>query len=79
MFKVEEKVTKISILADVSHMDGGHSDQEKEEVVSDFLQKLADSGYKHPTRKEIMTSALRKYYRQIHEQKTGGNQLYCSS
>ena len=60
-------------------MDGRHTDADKQEVIKDFLQKLADSGYTHPTRKEIITSAVRKYYRQILEQETGGRQLYRSS
>ena len=56
------------------HMDTLYSKAEKEEVVRDFI----DSGYKHKTRKEIILSAVRKYYCQILEQETGGRQLYRS-
>ena len=39
------------------HMDTRHSRQEQMEVMKDFLQKLCDSGYSHPTRMEIVKSA----------------------
>ena len=48
-------------------------------MVGDFLKKMADSGYGHPTRNETILSAVRKYYRQILEQETGGRRLYRSS
>ena len=35
-------------------MDALHTDQEIQEVVRDFLQKLADSGYNHIHRMEII-------------------------
>ena len=57
------------------HIDTLYSKAEKEEVVRDFI----DSGYKHKTRKEIILSAVRKYYRQIPKQETGGSQLYRSA
>ena len=44
-------------------MDRDHTVEEKDEVVGDFLLKMADSGYNHSARKEIITSAVRKYYR----------------
>ena len=53
-------------------MDMDHSQEEKKEIIGDFLQKMADSGYKHPSRKEIIKSAVKKYYRQLLEQETGG-------
>ena len=40
---------------------------------------MADSGYQHPVRKEVIKSALTKFYRQILEQETGGRQLYRSA
>ena len=43
------------------HMDDAHSQQERAEVVRDFLVKMADSGYKHPARKQIILSAVRKF------------------
>ena len=61
------------------HMDGGHSDSEREEVVSDFLQKLVDSGYSHPTRMEIIKSAARRFFQQLMDQEAGGSRLYRSS
>ena len=60
-------------------MDMDHSQEEKKEIIGDFLQKMADSGYKHPSRKEIIKSAVKKYYRQLLEQETGGRKLYRSA
>ena len=57
------------------HIDTLYSKAEKEEVVRVFI----DSDYKHKTRKEIILSAVRKYYRQILEQETGRRQLYRSA
>ena len=57
------------------HIDTLYSKAEKEEVVRDFI----DSGYKHKTRKKIILSAVRKYYRQILEQEIGRRQLYHSA
>ena len=61
------------------HMDGRHSMEDKKEVISDYLQKLSDSGYTHPTRMEIVKSATLKYYRQVLDQEAGGPQIYRSS
>ena len=61
------------------HMDIRHSRQEQMEVMKDFLQKLCDSGYSHPTRMEIVKSAARKYYRQRMNQDAGGQRLYRSA
>ena len=36
------------------HMDSIHLQQEKAEVVKDFLLKMADSRYKHPARKQVI-------------------------
>ena len=57
-------------------MDKDHSQQDIKIVIHDFLQKMADSGYQHPVRKEVIKSAVTKFYRQILEQETGGWQLY---
>ena len=56
-------------------MDTLYSKAEKKAVVRDFI----DSGYKHKTRKEIILSAMRKYYHQILEQETGSRMLYRSA
>ena len=60
-------------------MDTAHTEQDKDDVKRDFLQKMADSGYQHPTRKEVIRSAVKKFYRQVIEQETGGRQLYRSA
>ena len=60
-------------------MDLCHSMADRKPIVSDFLQKLADSGYSHPTRMEIVKSAARKFYRQLMDQEAGGSRLYRSS
>ena len=61
------------------NMDAAHSQEEMREVVKDFLTKMADSGYKHPARKHVILSAVRKFFRQILQQETGGRPLYRSS
>ena len=43
-------------------MDHLHTWAEKSTNLSDFIQKLADSGYTHSTRMEIIKSATKKYY-----------------
>ena len=40
---------------------------------------MADSGYQHPVRKEVIKSAVTKYYRQVLVQETGGRKLYRSA
>ena len=46
-----------------TNMDMYHTDQEILEVVKDFLQKLADSGYNHNHRVEIIRSWCRRFSR----------------
>ena len=60
-------------------MDHLHTKEEKKEILGDFIQKMADSGYKHSTRKEIIKSAVTKFYRQVLEQETGGSNIYRSA
>ena len=61
------------------HMDSQHTNPEKDEVIEDFLQKMTDSGYNQGARKEVIISAVKKYYRQVLEDQTGGRSLYRSS
>ena len=61
------------------HMDREHTEAEKDDIVDDFLLKMCDSGYNHSARKEIIVSAVKKYYRQILEEETGGRKVYRSS
>ena len=56
------------------YMDQGHSNGDREAVIRDFLQKMADSGYSHEARKEVIVSATRKYCRQLMDQI-----IYCTS
>ena len=44
----------------------------------DFIQKMCDSGYNHPTRMEVILCGVKKYYRQVVEQESGGRRLYRS-
>ena len=37
---------------------------------------MADSGYSHPSRVEVIKSAVTKFYRQLLIQETGGRRLY---
>ena len=57
-------------------MDIHHSRQEQNVVIADFIQKLSDSGYSHPTRMEIARSAIRKYFCQLMNQEAAGPRLY---
>ena len=45
-------------------------------MVRDFLQKLADSGYSHTLRMDIIKSGCRIYCRREIEDRTGGRPLY---
>ena len=54
------------------HMDGRHSIGERQEIVRDFLQKMADSGYSHEARREVIASATKKFCRQLMNQMAGG-------
>ena len=57
-------------------MDGYHTEKEISEVGTDFLQKLADSGYSHHNRKEVLKSGCTRFCRRMIEDKTGGKALY---
>ena len=46
------------------------------EVLTTFLGKMANSQYGPPTRKEVLKSGIRRYYRKVHCQETGGPKLY---
>ena len=58
------------------NMDTYHTMEERKQVLNRFLIKMADSGYGPPTRAEIIKSGLRKYYRRLGDQETGGPKLY---
>ena len=58
------------------NMDEYHTVEERKEVLCKFLKKMADSGYGPPTREEILKSGIRKYYRKVSDQETGGPRLY---
>ena len=60
-------------------MDADHTWEEQKVVLSDFLQKMTDSGYDHPTRTEVIKSAVKKFYRQVMEQESGGKRIYRSA
>ena len=60
-------------------MDGRHSNGDREEVKRDLLQKMADSGYSHEARREVIASATRKYCRQLMNQMAGGQRIYRTS
>ena len=61
------------------HMDRRHSNGDRETVIKDFLQKMADSGYSHEARREVIASATRKYCRQLMDQMAGGQRIYRTS
>ena len=43
------------------HMNVHHTTEDRKEIPGHFIQKMADSGYKHSTRKEVIKSASTKY------------------
>ena len=61
------------------HMDADHTWEDQRFVLSDFIQKMTDSGYDHLTRSEVIKSAAKKFYRQLMEQESGGKRLYRSA
>ena len=60
-------------------MDTDHTWEEQRSVLSDFIQKMTNSGYDHPTRTEVIKSAARKFYCQVMEQELGGKMIYRSA
>ena len=40
---------------------------------------MTDSGYDHPTRTEVIKSPVKKFYRQVMEQESGGKRIYRSA
>ena len=58
------------------NMDLYHSEAERVEVLTTFLGKMANSQYGPPTRKEVLKSGIRRYYRKVYAQETGGPKLY---
>ena len=60
-------------------MDLKHTQQDKIDVLTTFLQKLQDAGYNHNTRLEIIKAGTIKYYRQLANQQQGGQRLYRSA
>ena len=61
---------KITTLAEelrrrLTNMDELHSEEEKEEVVKKFIQKITDSGYQHIHRKEIIKSGCINFCRRL--------------
>ena len=59
-------------------MDQFHTEEQREEIVQNFLQKLIDSGYNQEHRQEIIKSGCRKFSRRLIEDATGGRPLYRS-
>lgn len=57
------------------NMDRTHSEQEKVREIKTFLIKMANSGYRPPTRKEVVLSRVRRYYRKLLIQESGGPRL----
>ena len=60
-------------------MDTGHTWEEQRSVLSDFIQKITDSEYDHPTRTEVIRSAAKKFYRQVMEQESRGKRIRRSA
>ena len=53
-------------------IDYKHTVKKRKVVIKNFLQKMADSRYQHSKRKEIIKSAVVKYYRE----ETGGKKMF---
>ena len=52
-------------------MDRFCSFEDKIEILSDFIQKICDSGWSHNTRMIFVRSASKKFYRPVLEQVSG--------
>lgn len=53
-----------------------HKEGERVEILRKFLVKMANSGYGPPTRKEVLKSGIRRYFRKMFAEKTGGPKMY---
>ena len=56
--------------------DRQHTEEERAAILRTFLVKMANSGYGPPTRKEVLKSGIRKYFRKLFTEQTGGPRLY---
>ena len=59
-------------------MDKRHSKKERVEELRKFSQKMVDSAYNKETRKEILTSGVKRYYRLVLQELAGMRKLYRS-
>ena len=59
-------------------MDSHHVWDDQKDVMMDFIQKMCDSGYDHQARMEVILSGVKKFYRQVIEQESGGRRIYRS-
>ena len=60
------------------NMDRTHGKKERKEELKKFSQKMVDSAYGKETRKEILTSGIKRYYRLILQELAGMRKLYRS-
>ena len=58
------------------NMDRNHTEEEKAVEVEKFLRKMVNSGYGPPTRKEVAISGIRRFYRKLITQESGGPRVY---
>ena len=56
--------------------DRDHKEEERAEILRHFLIKMANSGYGPPTRQEVLKSGIRRYFRRLFMEQTGGPKLY---
>ena len=59
-------------------MDRTHGKEERKEELRKLSQKMVDSAYSKETRKEILTSGVKRYYRLILQELAGMRKLYRS-
>ena len=50
--------------------------EKKVRELKTFLTKMVNSGYRPPTRKEVLVSGMRRYYLKLVKQESGGPRLY---
>ena len=58
------------------NLDKCHSLEDRMKDLSPFIQKLVDSGYGRDNRREILTSGIKRYYRLVLQEVSGGRSIY---
>ena len=60
------------------NMDRSHGKEERKQEIKKFSQKMVDSAYGKETRKEIITSGVKRYFRLVLQELAGVRKVYRS-